>query len=224
MRTSCSIAVTLPGRRLRQALPFGCAGRGQRRCRVCPPGPTNTFRVTWPGVRRPAPALGLHEYDGKLTDYSGASVEAELRRLKSFAERLAALNTNGLSTGAFYDYRILRSAVQRETFSFDGMDIYRQNPMTYAGALDASIYIKRDFAPLETRARSVFAMLNQAPPLFAAARANLAAELPRPEVETAIDQTEGIADFLAKDLVAALKEVKDDKLMERVQGGQPARH
>ncbi|MGO8674671.1 MAG: DUF885 domain-containing protein [Limisphaerales bacterium] len=160
-------------------------------------------------------ALGLHEYDGKLTDYSGASVEAELRRLKSFAERVAALNTNGLSTGAFYDYRILRSAVQREIFSFDGMDIYRQNPMTYAGALDASIYIKRDFAPLETRARSVFAMLNQAPALFAAARANLAAELPRPEVETAIDQTEGVADFLAKDLVAALSEVKDDKLMEQ---------
>src|SRR5208337_1961205 len=141
------------------------------------------------------------------TDYSRASVETELGRLKSFARRLADLNTNGLSTGAFYDYRVLRSAIQRETFGFDRMDIFRQNPMTYAGALDVSIYIKRDFAPLGQRVRSLIAILNQAPPLFAAARANLAEELPRPQVETAIEQTDGTADFLAKDLVAALKEV-----------------
>jgi uncharacterized protein (DUF885 family) len=159
-------------------------------------------------------ALGLHEYDGRLTDYGRASVETELGRLKSFAGRLADLNTNGLSTGAFYDYRILRSAIQREIFGFERMDIFRQNPMTYAGALDVSIYIKRDFAPLEQRARSLIAILNQAPPLFAAARANLAGELPRPQVETAIEQTEGTADFLAKDLVAALKEVKNGELME----------
>jgi uncharacterized protein (DUF885 family) len=158
-------------------------------------------------------ALGLHEYDGKLTDYSRASVESELGRLKSFAGRLAALSTNGLSTGAFYDYRILRSAIQREIFGFERMDIFRQNPMTYAGALDASIYVKRDFAPLEQRAHSLIAILNQTPPLFAAARANLAGELPRPQVETAIEQTEGVADFLAKDLVAALNEVKNDELM-----------
>ena len=159
-------------------------------------------------------ALGLHEYDGRLTDYGRASVETELGRLKSFAGRLAGLNTNGLSAGAFYDYRILRSAIQREIFGFERMDIFRQNPMTYAGALDASIYIKRDFAPLSQRARALIGILNQAQPLFAAARANLAGELPRPQVETAIEQTEGAADFLAKDLVAALKEVNDGRLME----------
>ena len=158
-------------------------------------------------------ALGLHEYDGKLTDYGRASVDAELGRLESFAERLAGLDTNRLSTSAFYDYRILRSAIQRETFGFERMDIFRQNPMTYAGALDVSVYIKRDFAPLEQRVRSLIAILNQAPPLFAAARANLADELPRPQVETAIEQTDGTADFLAKDLVAALQEVKNEPLM-----------
>jgi len=30
--------------------------------------------------------LGLHEYDGKLTDYSRASIEAELARLKRHDE------------------------------------------------------------------------------------------------------------------------------------------
>src|SRR5664279_2882982 len=53
-------------------------------------------------------SLGLHEYDGKVTDYSQASLVAELARLKSFDHWLALLNVIHLSPQASYDYRILR--------------------------------------------------------------------------------------------------------------------
>jgi uncharacterized protein (DUF885 family) len=158
-------------------------------------------------------ALGLHEYDGRITDYSRASLDAELARLKSADEALGKLNTCQLSPASFYDYRILRSAIQREIFAFEEMQIYAKNPMTYAGALDVSIYIKRDFAPLEDRVQSIVAILNQAPQVMSAAKANLVESLPRPQVETAIDQADGTADFLAKDMVAALREVKNQNLM-----------
>ena len=158
-------------------------------------------------------ALGLHQYDGKVTDYSQPSLDAELSRLKAFDQRLGALDTNRLSRQAFYDYRILSSSIQREIFGFDQLQAYSLNPMTYAGALDVSIYIKRDFAPLEDRVRSVIAILNQAPRITAAARANLAESLPRPQVETAIEEANGAADFLAKDLVTALKPVGNVSLM-----------
>src|SRR5688572_31441020 len=36
--------------------------------------------------------LGLHQYDGRLTDFSRASLNAELRRLKRFDEELARFN------------------------------------------------------------------------------------------------------------------------------------
>ena len=158
-------------------------------------------------------ALGFHEYDGQVTDYSQRSLNAELTRLKSFDQRLRDLKTDPLSRHASYDYRILRSAIQREIFGFEQMQSYSQNPMTYAGALDVNIYIKRDFAPLEERLRSVIAILNQAPLIISAARANLAEFLPQPQVETAIEQAGGTADFLGKDLVAALKDVPNAKLM-----------
>lgn len=158
-------------------------------------------------------ALGLHQYDGKVSDYSQASLDAELARLKLFDQRLAEANAASLGPQAFYDYRILRGAVQRERFAFEQMQIYSQNPMTYAGALDVNIYIKRNFAPLPQRVRSIIAILNQAANMMAAARANLADALPRPQVETAMEQAKGAADFLGKDLAAALKEVKDEKLM-----------
>jgi uncharacterized protein (DUF885 family) len=157
--------------------------------------------------------LGFHEYDGQATDYSQASLAAELARLKSFEQRLAQMSTNQLSSQTLYDYRILRSAIQREIFGFEQMQIYSQNPMTYAAALDVNIYIKRHFAPLEDRVRSVIAILKQAPKIMAAARTNLADSLPRPQLETAIEQAGGAADFLGKDLVESLKSVTNQTLM-----------
>src|SRR5713101_8184037 len=77
-------------------------------------------------------ALGFHEYDGKVTDLSRPSLDAELARLKSFDERLSASDANSLSTRAAYDYRILRNAIRREIFGFEQMQIHSQNPMTYA--------------------------------------------------------------------------------------------
>ncbi len=158
-------------------------------------------------------ALGLHQYDGKVTDFSQASLDAELARLKSFDLRLSQLDTNHLSSQALYDYRILRSAIQSEIFNFDRMQSYSQNPMTYASVLDVNIYIKRDFAPLEDRVRSIIAVLNEAPKIIAAARTNLAASLPRSFIETAIEEAGGVADFLGKDLVDALKVVTNQTLM-----------
>jgi len=51
--------------------------------------------------------------------------------------------------------------------------------MTYAGALNVNIYIKRDFAPLAQRVASIVTILNQASNIFSGARANLAGDLPK---------------------------------------------
>src|SRR6266705_465148 len=160
-------------------------------------------------------ALGFHEYDGKVTDLSRPSLDVELARLKSFDQRLSASDAKSLGTRAAYDYRILQNTIRREIFGFEQMQIHSQNPMTYAGTLDVNIYIKRNFAPLENRVHSIIAILNQAPQIMAAARANLADSLPRPEIETAIEQANGAADFLGKDLVGALKEFNNETLMSQ---------
>jgi uncharacterized protein (DUF885 family) len=157
--------------------------------------------------------LGLHEYDGKVTDFDAASLSTERARLRAFDERLGQIRPEDLSPQGLYDFKILRGAIKRELFGFDEMRIYWKNPMTYAGVLDVNIYVKRNFAPLEARARGITAVLNAAPKIFAAARANLDESLPRPEIELAMDQANGAVDFLGKDLVDALAQIKDSKLM-----------
>lgn len=158
-------------------------------------------------------ALGLHEYDGQITDFSRASLDTELGRLKRFGQRLASVKTNSLSAHNYYDCRILQAAIKSELFKFEDMGIYTKNPMTYAGAFDVNIYIKRDFAPLEQRVPSMTAILKQAPAVMAAARANLSGSLAKPFVETAIEVANGAAAFLEKDLVEALKDVKNESVM-----------
>src|SRR2546429_5748449 len=157
--------------------------------------------------------LGLHEYDGKLTEYSRPSLDAELARLKRFDEQLATLDEKSLSPQAHYDFRILRAAIKNEIFQFEDVEGHVKNPMTYAGVLEVNIYIKRNFAPIEARARSIIAIEEQAPKVIAAAKANLEASLAKPFIETAIEVADGSADFLSKDLVEALKEVKNEQLL-----------
>ena len=43
--------------------------------------------------------LGFHEYDGKLTDFSRASVDGEVARLKEFDHRLDRIKSGGAACG-----------------------------------------------------------------------------------------------------------------------------
>jgi uncharacterized protein (DUF885 family) len=156
--------------------------------------------------------LGLHEYDGRVTDPGRASIDAEVTRLKEFETALAELKAYRLNPQNDYDLRILQSAVRSELFRLVDMDVYHKNPMSYADVIDVNIYIKRNFAPLEQRVRSIIAIEKQAPAIMAHARANLEESLAKPYIETAIDVAKGAADFLRKDLVAALKDLNDEKL------------
>ena len=157
-------------------------------------------------------ALGLHEYDGKISDYSRLALDAELSRLRRFDDRLSKFDPAKLSLRQSIDLRILQAAVKRDLFEMQDMSIFERNPMVYARAGDVNIYIKRNFAPLEDRVRSLIAIESQIPNILIAARTNLDEKLPRPFVELAIQIARGSADFLKKDLVAAVSGLKDDQL------------
>src|ERR1700751_2617860 len=45
-------------------------------------------------------ALGFHEYDGRISDYSRLAIDAELSRLRRFDDRLAKVDSAKMSSGA----------------------------------------------------------------------------------------------------------------------------
>jgi uncharacterized protein (DUF885 family) len=162
-------------------------------------------------------ALGLHEYDGKISDYSRLALDAELNRLQRFDDRLSKFDPAKLSSRQSIDLRILQAAVKKDLFEMQDMSVFERNPMVYARAADVNVYIKRNFAPLEDRVRSLVAIESQIPNILIAARTNLNEALPKPFVELAIQIARGSAEFLKKDLVAAVTGLKDEQLRSAFQ-------
>jgi uncharacterized protein (DUF885 family) len=159
-----------------------------------------------------ASALGFHEYDGRISEYTRLAIDAELARLRRFDERLKKFDLAKLGPRAAIDLRLLQTVIKKELFFAQDLAIYEQNPMIYASAIDVNVYVKRKYAPIEDRVRSIIVVENQAPNVIIAAKINLAEVLPKPHVELAIEIARGAADFLKKDLVAALAELKDESL------------
>src|SRR4030095_8525551 len=157
-------------------------------------------------------ALGLHEYDGKITDYSRLALDAELSRLRRFDDRLNKFDPTKLSPRQSIDLRILQAAVKKGLFQMQDISVFERNPMVYARAADLNIYVQRNFAPLEDRVRSLIAIESQVPNILIAARTNLKEVLPKPFVELAIQIARGSSDFLKKDLPAAIAGLKDEQL------------
>lgn len=161
-----------------------------------------------------AVALGFHMYDTQVTDFSKLSIEAEINRLVNIDSIMSALDTGALNEQDWYDYRILRSEIHNELWGFRDVRTFYTNPMTYAGAVDVNTYIKRDFAPLEKRVKSLIVVENRIPEIYMDAQANLDDSLAKPLIDMAVEVAEGNASFMKVDLLTALKDLKDPALME----------
>src|SRR4029450_778344 len=133
-------------------------------------------------------ALGLHEYDGKLTDASPLALDPELSRLRRFDDRLNKFDPTKLSPRQSIDLRILQAAVKKELFQMQDISVFEGNPMVYAGAADLNIYVQRNFAPLEDRVRSLIAIESQVPNILIAARTNLKEVFPKPFLSLELDR------------------------------------
>ena len=164
-----------------------------------------------------AVSLGFHEYDGKTADYSRLALDAELTRLRRFDDRLKKFDLDKLGQRQSIDLRILRAAIKREIFERQEMGMYERNPMIYARAADVNVYIKRNFAALEDRVHSIVLMESQIPNVLIAAKTNLDPVLPKPYVELGIQIARGSADFLRRNLVEAVKDLKDDRIKAEFQ-------
>src|SRR5712691_7089736 len=146
-------------------------------------------------------ALGFHQYDGKIGDYRRLAIDAEVERLHRFQDQLNKLDPVKLSKRAAIDRRVLQASINGELFQLVDMAVFERNPMIYARAIDVNLYIKRDFKPLDDRVRDIVTIEDQTGNIMTAAKTNLAIQI-----------ANGSADFLEKDLVAALKDLQDEQL------------
>ncbi len=145
-------------------------------------------------------ALGWHQFDGKFVVPTAAQSADERAFFRASARQFPESALTGTSPALRRDLALVRRQIETELMGYDGFRADRRNPMFYVGAVDVSIYLKRDWKPLDERVRDLTAILLRTPEVFAAARAQLETKLPKPWVETAIQMADGTSTFLEKDV------------------------
>lgn len=148
--------------------------------------------------------LGLHQFDGKLTDATADGLAADVEATAAAIARLEAFEPGTLEPIHRVERAALLTALEEVRFRIEVLKEPTKNPMFYLGGLDLTAYISRDYAPLETRAKAIIAVAKATPAHLTAAKTNLQSALPRTFIATALLQARGVASFARTDVPAAM--------------------
>ena len=146
-----------------------------------------------------ATSIGDHRADDRLDDVDAAARDRIRGIYLGYRERLAAIDTDGLSRANQVDAAMLVNTVESTLFELDTLEEWAWNPLYYVNLSGQSIYglLARDFAPLETRLASAAARLEQLPRFLSQARDSLQPErVPKIHAETAVKQNAGLLSII----------------------------
>jgi len=161
-----------------------------------------------------ATSAGFHQYDDQLEDFSAAAHERTRQRLQKYLAEFEAINPRTLSPLDRDDREIMIATIHSGLLEEERVQMWRKNPDNYSGAITSSIFslVKRNFAPLDVRLRSVMAREKQIERALEQARSVLQ-NPPKIYTDIAIEQMPGNIDFFQDTLPAAFTEVKDTNLV-----------
>lgn len=152
-----------------------------------------------------AVGLGLHEWDGRVTDASAAGLKAAGVRFHAALDALDKVGPAVLSPTSRLERATLRNVLSSYLFELETLRLPWRSPFQYMRGLNLLDYVSRDYAPLAERARVVVRYTAAARGLLAAARQNLTVgPVPRPWLEIGIIMAGGAVEFARGDAKKAL--------------------
>lgn len=156
---------------------------------------------------------GYHQYDGKLEDYSRASIDAEVAALSGFEKRVSAIPPATLDQTTRGDRQMVLNGIRSRLLTLQTIRPWAKSADFYSSACASSAFtlMERKFAPADDRLRSLIAREKQMPHLIAQAHANLQ-NPPRIFTEIAIEQLPDIIGFFQHDVPLAFEDAKDPAL------------
>lgn len=170
---------------------------------------------------------GLHAYDGRVADWSAATIARRTAALRRYESALAVSAAEPLAWPrdgrdvprlagddlARWDARLALVNLRAERFFWETWRPHQHNPLIYVPLLDLSCYVKRPYAPLHDRLMALVRHCAAIPDLLLAARQQVQPPLSRALLLQSIATYEGIARFHAVDLLAVMQQVADPALM-----------
>jgi hypothetical protein len=164
--------------------------------------------------RNPETAVGkgLHDYDGQMADKSMDALQAYDEWLDGVVTN-ASLYTDLEGVEAFErDYLI--TIMNSRLFTLRETDYPTKNPLFYTG-LGISVYVDREYAPLEERMRAYTQYISQVPARFKTMKENLEPPLPAPFLRLGFGIVSGWSGYLETTVPEIFSTVEDEQLQRQ---------
>jgi len=158
------------------------------------------LKAHWDFHPTTAQSFGLHEYDGRLPDFSATAVAKRIAVVRSQERELRAIAADALLPNERLDRGILIAMLEDELFDLAVMQYHRIFPPFHLWRMNVVNYLLRNYAPLETRMRAVARLLEQAPRFVGRMRATLRRSIPDTCYEVGEQACEGIIESYEKEL------------------------
>ena len=159
-------------------------------------------------------SAGLHQYDGKLENYSRVSMDKEAAALKIYEKKVEEFPASTLDPSDEGDREYLLGTIRSQLLTLETIRPWQKDPDIYSSGITNSAFtiIERNYAPADVRLEALISREKQMPAALEAARANLD-NPPKIFTEIALEQLPGIISFFQNDIPAAFSTVKDPKLL-----------
>ncbi len=170
-----------------------------------------------------ATALGIHDYDAKLEDWSQSTIQAEVRGLHYYMSKFDGFQADGLDQSTQGDLTMMRNNLRSQLLTLETIKPWQTNPDTYSSAITGSAFtlMEREFASPDERLRSLIARERQMPKVLDEARQNLL-NPPRVYTEIAVEQLPGEVSFFQNDVPAAFTKATDPALKSQFESTNAA--
>ncbi len=155
-------------------------------------------------------AVGFHQYDTLLEDYSAATLEKQRLALHAWEKKIAAIDPSALDASQAADRDILLNSIRSTLLTLEVIKPLEKNPDAYSSGATGSIFVlmERPFAPANTRLRAAVEREKLIPANLLQARKNLK-NPPKIFTEIALEQIDGIVGFFQTDVPSAFLDATD---------------
>ncbi len=166
---------------------------------------------------------GLHQYDGKLEDFSHSAMDAEIAGALKFQKLFNSIASHELSQESAGDLEVLSSSIQARLQELQSIQMWRKDPNVYIDDPGSAIFLlmTRNFAPPADRLRSVISLEREIPRVLEEARQNVS-NPPRVYTEVALQQMPDNIAFFQHDVPEAFRAVQDPKLLAEFKASNAA--
>ena len=145
--------------------------------------------------------MGYYAHAADLEVFDAARREQRRAFLAGALDQLARFDATALSSANRADLAVLRGALESSLWHLTTFRSFTWKPSSYNVAEPFSILLETEYAPLDTRLRTVLARLEKVPAYYAVARASIT-DPTLEHTELAIEQNRGALSVFGDDLLA----------------------